>query len=106
MLERAGSGRSLLDRGGFGLLVFVVGTVLAFDVLPAVRLLFAALAPSGVLAPERAWEVITSRSAVRATVATLESSSASALIALAIGATMALTLGITDARARRGAAFL
>jgi iron(III) transport system permease protein len=101
-----GSDRSLLERGGAGLLAFVVASVFLLDLLPAGRLLWAAIAPGGVLAPERALEVISGRGAYRATIATLETAFASSLIALVLGAVMALALGITDARGRRPASFL
>jgi iron(III) transport system permease protein len=95
-----------LERGGAGLLVFVAVTIVLLDLLPAGRLLYAALAPGGVFAPERAWEAMTSRGAVRATAATLETAFASSLIALVLGAAMALALGVTNARGRRPASFL
>ncbi|HEX2554976.1 MAG TPA: iron ABC transporter permease [Microvirga sp.] len=97
---------SLLERGGAGLLAFVVLAVLVFDLLPAGRLLLAAVAPGGTFAPERALEVVSSRGAVRATVATLETAFWSGLLALGLGTVMALILGTSDARGRRPASFL
>ncbi len=97
---------SLLERGGAGLLASVVVAVLVLDLLPAGRLLFAALAPGGTFAPERALEVVSSRGAVRATIATLETAAWSGLLALVLGTLMALMLGVTDVRGRRPASFL
>lgn len=98
--------RSFLERGGFSLLAPVALLVLLFDLLPAARLLLAALAPGGVFAPENALSVIGSRSALRAMVATLETAAASSLVALLLGAVMALLLGVTDLRGRKPASFL
>jgi iron(III) transport system permease protein len=97
---------SLLERGGAGLLAFVVVAVLVLDLLPAGRLLLAALAPGGTFAPDRALEVVSSRGAVRATMATLETAAWSGLLALVLGTLMALALGVTDVRGRRPASFL
>lgn len=88
------------------LLAFVVLAVLVLDLLPAGRLLFAALAPGGTFAPERALEVVSGRGAVRATIATLETAAWSSVLALALGTLMALALGTTDAHGRRPVSFL
>ncbi|WP_230530644.1 ABC transporter permease [Microvirga roseola] len=98
--------RPFLERGGFGLLALLALIVLVFDILPAGRLIVAALFPGGVFAPENALSVIGSRSAIRATFATLETALASCLLSLAIGGAMALVLGVTDIRGRRPASFL
>jgi iron(III) transport system permease protein len=86
--------------------VLLAVLTLAFDILPAGRLIGAALAPGGTFAPDNALSVIASRSAIRASVATLETALLSSLLALLIGGAMALVLGLTDARARRPASFL
>jgi iron(III) transport system permease protein len=98
--------REFTARGGLGLLVLVAGLVLALDLLPAARLIAAAFAPGGSFAPDSALAVVTSRSAVRAGIATLETACLSSLLALLIGTAMALVLGVTDVRARRPASFL
>jgi len=98
--------RAFFERGGFGLLALLAVLTFTFDVLPAARLIGAALAPGGTFTLDNALSVIASRSAVRATVATLETAVLSSLLALLIGGAMALVLGLTDARARRPASFL
>ncbi len=98
--------KSFLERGGIGLLALVALVVFVFDLLPAARLLFTALAPGGNFNPETALAALTSRSAVNATWATLETALASSLIAVPLGAAMALALTVTDMRKRRLASFL
>jgi iron(III) transport system permease protein len=80
--------------------------VFIFDLLPAARLLFTALAPGGAFNPEAALAALTSRSAVNATWATLETALASSLIAVPLGTAMALALNVTNMRGRRLASFL
>ncbi|MDF2973419.1 MAG: iron transporter permease, partial [Microvirga sp.] len=98
--------KSFLERGGFGLLAPIALAVVIFDVLPAGRLLLTALAPGGVLDPDKALAALASRSAIRATWASLETAFFSTLLALPLGTLMALVLGITDIRRRRIASFL
>jgi len=105
-VRRLSGEKAFFARGGFGLLALLVVLTFAFDILPAVRLIGAALAPGGTFAPDNALSVIASRSAIRASVATLETALLSSLLALLIGGAMALVLGLTDARARRQASFL
>lgn len=105
-MRPAGTANTLLERGGYGLLAFVVLLVLFFDVLPVTRLLLAAFAPGGAFAPDAALAVLASRSTLRAIAATLETSFASSILALMLGGLMALCLGITDMRGRRPASFL
>lgn len=66
----------------------------------------AALAPGGAFNLDNALSVIGSRAATRAMLATLETAFASSLIALLIGAIMALLLGVTNLGGRKGASFL
>jgi iron(III) transport system permease protein len=80
--------------------------VLAFDVLPAWRLLWAALFPGGVFDADAMLAALTSRSALRAAQASLETALLSTLLALPLGAAMALVLAVTDIRGRRIASFL
>jgi iron(III) transport system permease protein len=80
--------------------------VLAFDVLPAWRLLWAALFPGGVFNPDAMLAALTSRSALRAAQASLETALLSTLLALPLGTAMALVLAVTDIRGRRIASFL
>ncbi len=98
--------KSFLERGGVGLLAPIALAVVIFDVLPAGRLLLTALAPGGVFDPDKALAALASRSAIRATWATLETALFSTLLALPLGTLMALVLGITDIRRRRIASFL
>ncbi|MGO4523702.1 ABC transporter permease [Microvirga sp. 2MCAF35] len=98
--------KSFLERGGFGLLALVALLVFAFDVLPALRLLIAALFPGGVLNPDIMLAALSSRAAMNAARATLETALLSTLLALPLGTAMALVLGITDTRKRRIASFL
>ncbi len=98
--------KSFLERGGLSLLALIAVAVVIFDVLPAGRLLLTALAPGGVFDPDKALAALASRSAVRATWATLETAFFSTLLALPLGAIMAFVLGITDIRRRRVASFL
>jgi iron(III) transport system permease protein len=80
--------------------------VVIFDVLPAGRLLLTALVPGGVFDPDKALSALASRSAIRATWATLDTAFFSTLLALPLGTLMALILGVTDIRGRRAASFL
>ncbi|MFL5191761.1 MAG: ABC transporter permease [Microvirga sp.] len=98
--------KSFLERGGFGLLALVALIVFAFDVLPAARLLLAALFPGGVFNPDAMLSALSSRSAMNAARATLETALLSTLLALPLGTAMALVLGVTDIRRRRIASFL
>jgi iron(III) transport system permease protein len=98
--------KSFLERGGFGLLALVALIVFAFDVLPAIRLLSAALFPGGDFAPDAMLSALSGRSAMKAARATLETALLSTLLALPLGTAMALVLGITDIRGRRVASFL
>ncbi|MDQ4136721.1 MAG: iron ABC transporter permease [Pseudomonadota bacterium] len=98
--------KSFLERGGFGLLAPIALAVIAFDLLPAGRLLQTALAPGGTFDPDKAFSALASRSAVRATWATLETAFFSTLLALPLGTLMALVLGVTDIRRRQIASFL
>ncbi|MEE1654647.1 iron ABC transporter permease [Microvirga sp. CF3062] len=98
--------KSFLERGGLSLLAPIALAVVIFDVLPAGRLLLTALAPGGVFDPDKALAALASRSAIRATWATLETAFFSTLLALPLGTLMALVLGITDIRRRRITSFL
>lgn len=99
-------GKSFLERGGFSLLALVALIVLAFDILPAWRLLWAALFPGGAFSPDAMLAALTSRSALRAAQASLETALLSTLLALPLGTAMALVLAVTDMRGRRIASFL
>ncbi|QRM28447.1 iron ABC transporter permease [Microvirga sp. VF16] len=98
--------KSFLERGGFGLLALVALIIFVFDVLPALRLLLAALFPGGVFNPDAMLSALSSRSALRAAQASLETALWSTLLALPLGTAMVLVLGITDIRGRRIASFL
>jgi len=88
-----------------GLPALVVAVALLLGGMPFFRLVLAAFAPGWQLAPEAALAEMASRSAVAATWHTLETAVLSALGALIIGGTVALTLGVTDVRGKRPLAF-
>jgi iron(III) transport system permease protein len=88
-----------------GLPALVVAIALLFGALPFLRLILAALAPGWQFAPATALEAVTSRSAVAATLHTLDTSFFSALAALALGTVVALALGVSDIRGKRPLAF-
>ncbi|MGF7051714.1 iron(III) transport system permease protein [Bosea sp. OAE752] len=73
--------------------------------LPFLRLVLAAFAPGWQFAPETAFAAMTGRSAITATLHTLDTSFFSALGALAIGTVVALALGVSDVRGKRPLAF-
>jgi iron(III) transport system permease protein len=98
--------QSFLERGGFGLLALVALFLVALEILPALRLLLTALAPGGIFDPGKALSALSSRAALRAAQATLETAFFSTLLAVPLGTIMALVLGITDMRGRRFASFL
>ncbi len=105
-MRRKAQDRSFLERGGFGLLALVGLLVFAFDVLPAIRLLLAALFPGGIFDPDAMLSALSSRSAVNAARATLETALLSTFLALPLGTAMALVLAVTDTRGRRIVSFL
>jgi iron(III) transport system permease protein len=80
--------------------------VVVLDVLPLGRLVLVALSPGGQFSPEAALAALTSRSAIRATLATLETGIASSAISFALGAALALAVSATDLRGRRPISFL
>src|SRR5262245_18706492 len=90
---------------GLGLPALVVAAALLLGGLPFLRLLLAAFAPGWLFAREAALSEIVSRSALTATWHTLETAVLSALGALLVGGTVALTLGVTDVRGKRPLAF-
>ena len=98
--------KSFLERGGVSLLALVALIVLAFEVLPALRLLLMAMAPGGTFDPGKALAALAGRSALRAAQATLETAFFSTLLAVPLGTAMALVLGVTDMRGRHLASFL
>ncbi len=105
-MRRQPQAKSFLERGGFGLLALIALAVFAFDVLPAVRLVLAAFAPGEAFSPDAALSALSSRSAMNASRATLETAFLSSLLALPLGGAMALVLAVTDMRGRRVASFL
>ncbi|MGX5734221.1 ABC transporter permease [Bosea thiooxidans] len=90
---------------GLGLPALVIAVALLLGGLPFFRLLLAAFAPGWQFAPEAALAEMASRSAIAATWHTLETAVLSALGALIVGGTVALTLGTTDVRGKRPLAF-
>ncbi|WP_084731481.1 ABC transporter permease [Microvirga vignae] len=97
---------SFLERGGLSLLALPALLLLLLDLLPAARLLLAAVAPGSLFDPGKALEVVASRPAYRAMLATMETAFASSLLSLLLGGMMALFLGVTDLRGRKLASFL
>lgn len=85
------------------LLVVVVGLI---AVVPLGRLALAAFAPKGAFDPQPFLAEIASRSAIVATLTTLQTSMLSAVGALFIGAGFALALMLTDVRGKRLLALL
>lgn len=83
----------------------IVLVALLFGALPFLRLLLAALMPGGRFAPDVAFEAVASRSAVAATLHTLDTALCSTLGALILGTLVALVLGVTDVRGKRPLAF-
>ncbi len=92
-------------REGDGLVALAALAVL-LCALPFARLLLAALAPGGGFDPAAALAAIGGRAAVRATLASLETSAAAALVSLALGTLFALALQTSDVRGRRPLGFL
>lgn len=90
---------------GLGLPLLLGLAAFLFGGLPFFRLLVAALAPGWRFAPEAALAEIGSRAALTATLHTFETAGFSALLALVIGGTVALLLGVTDLRGKRPLAF-
>jgi iron(III) transport system permease protein len=90
---------------GLGLPVLVAAIALLLGGLPFLRLAGAALAPGGQFAPADALALLASRSAINATLHTLETAGLSALGALLIGGAAAILLSVTDMRGKRPIAF-
>ncbi|WP_081925254.1 iron ABC transporter permease [Bosea sp. UNC402CLCol] len=88
-----------------GLPALIILIALLLGGLPFLRLVLAAFAPGWQFAPETAFAAMTGRSAITATLHTLDTSFFSALGALAIGTVVALALGVTDVRGKRPLAF-
>lgn len=80
--------------------------VVLFSIMPFGRLVIAALAPGWVFNPDAAIAEITSNTAMLATWRSLETSLLSALLALVVGAMMALGLVLTNIPGRRMLALL
>ena len=90
---------------GLGLPMLVAAIALLLGGLPFLRLAVAALAPGGQFAPAEALALLASRSAINATLHTLETAGLSALGALLIGGAAAILLAVTDMRGKRPIAF-
>ena len=88
-----------------GLPALIILIALLLGGLPFLRLVLAAFAPGWQFAPETAFAAMTGRSAITATLHTLDTSFFSALGALAIGTVVALALGVSDVRGKRPLAF-
>ncbi len=93
-------------RDGWVLTILLAGVALLFGALPLGRLVLTALTPNGTWSVDGLVEVFGSRTALRAMGHTLETSALSAIGALALGAGFALTVALTDIRAKRVLAFL
>lgn len=90
---------------GLGLPVLVAAIAVLLGGLPFLRLAGAAFAPGGQFAPGDALALLASRSAINATLHTLETAGLSALGALLIGGAAAILLAVTDVRGKRMIAF-
>ncbi len=90
---------------GLGLPVLVAAIAVLLGGVPFLRLAEAALAPGGQFAPADALALLASRSAINATLHTLETAGLSALGALLIGGAAAILLSVTDMRGKRPIAF-
>jgi iron(III) transport system permease protein len=90
---------------GLGLPILVATIAVLLGGVPFLRLTGAALAPGGQFAPADALALLASRSAINATLHTLETAGLSALGALLIGGAAAILLSVTDMRGKRPIAF-
>lgn len=98
-IGRAAPGRILAP-------LFVVAVILALGALPMGRILFAALAPGGVVDPAAFLARLGKAQAVRATLHTLDTAACGAIIALALGSLFAVLVAMTDLPGRRAVGFL
>jgi iron(III) transport system permease protein len=96
----------LWQRARPGSLLIVVIPVLLLVVLPVGRLVTAGLSRGGEWAPAAVADIITTRSALLATIRSLESSLASALVATLVGAVCALAITLWRLPGSRAFAFL
>ncbi len=97
---------SRLARDGMAVMALLALAVVLFGLMPLGRLLFTALAPAGALSFETVAAQIGSRATGLATWRTIETAGISAFGAVALGSSFALTLALTDIRAKRVLAFL
>jgi iron(III) transport system permease protein len=95
-----------IAREGGGFVALLALVVVLLGLLPASRLIVAALAPGWAFNPQSALAEITSRSALTASWHTLETAVLSSAGALLVGGVFALTLATTDVRGKRVLAFL
>jgi len=96
-----------LGLGGDVLVIgLLFGVTVLFSLLPFGRLLMAAAMPAGALDLDPALAELSSRAATRATIHSIETSVISAVIALVLGAAMAVVLVLTDAPHKRAVALL
>ncbi|PSH64841.1 ABC transporter permease [Phyllobacterium brassicacearum] len=86
--------------------LIVLGVILLLSLLPVTRLLLAAVAPGGELDIAALAGRLSSPSAVRATLNTLDTAVFGALLALVIGAPFAVGVAMTDLPTRRSLGFL
>ncbi len=94
------------QRAPLGSLLTVVLPVLLLVILPIGQLVTAGLGRGGAFAPSAFADVVTTRSAILATVRSLESGLASALLATLIGAACAVAITLWRLPGRRAFAFL
>jgi iron(III) transport system permease protein len=105
----AGAGPSFAGialRDGWILIILLAASLVLFSLLPAGRLIIAALVRSGAFAADAALAEIFSRAALRALGHSLETGIASAVLALAFGLAAALAVTLVDVRGRRVFSFL
>ena len=99
------SGRSRA-KGMALVLIVLFGFAAVLFVLPLARLFLVGLAPEGALTLGPLAEALQSRSTQRAIINSLDSALLSALLATAVGAVLALVIGLTDVRAKGLLVFL
>ncbi len=84
----------------------VLGVIFLLSILPVTRLLLAAVAPGGDIDVSALADRLSSPSAVRATLNTLDTAIFGALLALVIGAPFAVSVAMTDLPTRRSLGFV
>lgn len=98
--------RSLVDLEGRPFLWAAFVLLVVLSLVPAFLLLKTGFSPTGTFDPASTLSELTRPSVLRAAWNSIESSGVSALLAVCIGTTAALAIGVTDIRGKRLFAFL